>query len=301
MVGLFLFFQERRLKSIDGGGPRRRPDYNQRMPERRRLGCASLRPLLSGGSAAIGIFCELASAEAIEIAGLAGWDFVVIDCEHAPITAQQLPALVRAANAAGIPAVVRVPSNDAAAIQHALDCGSSGVQVPQISTFEAARQALASSRFHPEGLRGFNPFVRAAEFSATPVADFIQHANQETTVVLQVESVEGVECASRILELSGLDVLFIGPYDLSQASGVPGQTLHPKVLAAGRRIIEAARDRNVAVGCFAGTEEEARHWVAAGIRYLCYSVDSVVLLQGMRSGAAAIRDISQTRVPDLTG
>src|SRR5262245_14686095 len=136
------------------------------------LAFCSLIEKLRQGQALTGVFCELPSPEAVEIIGLAGWDFVVIDGEHAPITATQFPAMVRAATAAGLPAIVRVASNDAPAIQHALDSGAAGVQIPQIATVEAAQAAVAASRFHPLGQRGFNPFVRAADFSAKPTPEF---------------------------------------------------------------------------------------------------------------------------------
>ena len=90
-----------------------------------------------------GVFCELPTPASIEIIAAAGWDFVVIDCEHAPITAQMLPDLIRASDAARIPAIVRVPENNASAIQQALDAGASGVQIPQISSVDAARAAVA--------------------------------------------------------------------------------------------------------------------------------------------------------------
>src|SRR5882672_6728107 len=112
----------------------------------------SLRHKLRDSRPLTGVFCELPCPEAVEIIGLAGWDFVVIDCEHAPITAALLPGMVRAATAAGIAA------NEPSAIQHALDSGASGVQIPQISSLEAAKAAVSASRFHPLGSRGFNPF-----------------------------------------------------------------------------------------------------------------------------------------------
>lgn len=107
-----------------------------------------LRQKLHKESIVTGVFCELPCPEAVEIIGLAGWDFVIIDCEHAPITAALLPHMVRAATAAGLPAIVRVASNEAPAIQHALDAGAAGVQIPQIASVEAAKAAVLASRFH---------------------------------------------------------------------------------------------------------------------------------------------------------
>jgi 4-hydroxy-2-oxoheptanedioate aldolase len=230
-----------------------------------------------------GVFCELPCPESVEIIGLAGWDFVVIDCEHAPITAALLPGMVRAATAAGIPAIVRVASSEASAIQHALDAGASGVQIPQIASVEAAKAAVAASRFHPLGARGFNPFVRAADFSASTTTEFFARANSEVSLILQVESAAGIEAADGILELAGIDALFIGPYDLSQSLGIPGQTSHASVFAAAERIVKSAEARDVAVGVFTNSEQEARRWLDIGVRYLCLSVDTVFLLNAMRA------------------
>lgn len=243
----------------------------------------SLRDQLAGGGVLWGVFCELPCPEALEIAGLAGWDFAIPDCEHAPLTAHQLPNLVRAATAARLPAIVRVASNDPASIQHALDCGAAGVQIPQIASVAAARAAVAASRFHPLGQRGFNPFVRAADFSAIPVSAFLDRSNRQGTLVLQIESAAGIAAVEAILDVGGIDVLFIGPYDLSQSLGIPGETSHPLVFKAAEGIVRAAEPKGVAVGVFANTEDEARRWRACGIRYLVHSVDTVILLNAMRS------------------
>src|SRR5262245_8167987 len=235
----------------------------------------SLHQKLRGASSLTGVFCELPCREAIEIIGLAGWDFVVIDCEHAPITAAQIPGMVRAANAAGIPAIVRVASNEPSAIQHALDSGASGVQIPQIASVEAAKAAIEASRFHPFGQRGYNPFVRAADFSLSTTAQFFRRSNEEVSLVLQIESAAGIDAVDGILALSGVDVLFLGPYDLSQSLGIPGETSHPKVFAAAGRIARSAEARGVALGVFTNSEEDARRWLEIGVRYLCLSVDTI--------------------------
>lgn len=237
----------------------------------------------------LGVFCELPTSASIEIIAAAGWDFVVIDCEHAPITAQMLPDLIRASDAARIPAIVRVPENNAAAIQQALDAGASGVQIPQISSVEAARAAVSAARFHPLGQRGFNPFVRAARYSAEPVADFVKRSNSEITVVLQIESAAGVQAVDQILTIPGIDVLFIGPYDLSQSLGIPGHTSDPRVFAAGEEIVTKAARHNVRVGVFTNSDQEAERWKEIGIQYLCYSVDTVLLLHALRNAHQRLR------------
>ena len=258
------------------------------IPAGRSLAFHSLRDILRDRSAA-GVFCELPSPEAVEIAGIAGWDFVVLDCEHAPITPALLPSLVRAGAAAGLPTIVRVPANDPPAIQHALDSGASGVQIPQIASLDAARNAIRAARFHPVGMRGFNPFVRAADFSARPLPEFLARANRDVLLVLQIESAEGVAAIDPIVQLEGLDVLFVGPYDLSQSLGIPGQTSDPRVIEGARTIVQKAGVRGIPVGCFTNSLDDARRWREIGVRYLCYSVDTVLLLNAMRRALADIR------------
>ena len=237
----------------------------------------------------IGVFCELPAPASIEIIGAAGWDFVVIDCEHAPITAQMLPDFIRASETAGIPAIVRIAENNAAAIQHALDSGAAGVQIPQISSVEAARAAVSAARFHPAGQRGLNPFVRAARYSAEPLSEFVKRSNEEITLVLQIESAEGLRAVDAILEVPGIDVLFIGPYDLSQSLGIPGQTSDPRVFEAGEAMVQKASARGVRVGVFTNSEAEALRWKNIGIEYLVYTADTVVLLNGLRTVQAGLR------------
>ncbi len=237
----------------------------------------------------LGVFCELPAPAAVEIIGSAGWDFVILDCEHAPITAQMLPDFIRAGEAARIPVIVRVAENNAAAIQQALDAGAAGVQIPQISSVAAARAAVSAARFHPLGQRGFNPFVRAARYSAEPVVDFVKRSQDEVTVVLQIESAEGVEAVDQILDIPGIDVLFIGPYDLSQSFGIPGQTSDLRVFAAGEAIVAKAGARGVQVGVFTNSDDEAIRWKDIGIRYLCYSVDTVLLLRALRKAHQRLR------------
>ena len=249
----------------------------------------TLRERIRGGERAFGVFLEIPSPEPVEIAALAGWDFAVVDCEHAPLTPAELPAMMRAADARRMAAIVRVPSNDPVAIQHALDAGAAGVQVPQIVAAEQARAAVRASRFHPHGLRGFNPFVRASGYGAEPVAEFVRRSGEEVLVVLQLENADALPAAEAICAAGGTDVLFIGPYDLSQSLGVPGEVSHPKVREAAAQLIAASSRHGVAVGVFANTEPELAAWAELGVRYLCYSIDTVLLSRAMRDSLASLK------------
>ena len=229
-----------------------------------------------------GVFVELPTPAAVEIAGATGWDFVVIDCEHAPIAAASLPDYIRAAEAVSIPAIIRIPSNTAEWIQAALDAGAAGVQIPQISSFEAASQAVEMARFHPIGKRGFNPFVRAARYSCEEPTRFMERSNQEVALILQLESAAAVNAVNEIVKLPGIDAIFLGPYDLSQSLGEPGDVNHPIVLDAGERVLRAGAESGLAPAVFVNTEEACVAWRQRGARWISYSTDSFLLAASMR-------------------
>ena len=131
--------------------------------------------------------------------------------------------------------------------------------------------------------------MRAANFSQSTTAEFFSRANEEVSLILQIESAAGIEAVEGILALPGVDALFIGPYDLSQSLGIPGETSHPEVFAAAERIAGRAQARGVALGVFTNSEQDARRWLQIGVRYLCLSVDTVFLLNAMRTAVTKFR------------
>ena len=235
-----------------------------------------------------GTFIELPTPASIEIAAYAGWDFVVIDCEHAPISTSMLPDYLRAAQAAGIAAIVRVAMNNAEWLQAALDSGADGIQIPQIASLAQAKAAVEMARFYPLGKRGFNSFVRAARFSAEPLAEYVARSNKDVALILQLESAEAVALASPIAAIPGVDAIFVGPYDLSQSMGLPGAVNSQQVLAAGQAVMAAAREHGLAGAVFVNSVEAARTWVANGARWISFSTDTFLLIEAQRNARTAV-------------
>ena len=248
---------------------------------------------LREGATAYGSFVELPCAEAVEITAIAGWDFCVVDSEHGPISSSSYPAMVRAGQCHGMAVIVRVAENRPGLIQQALDAGADGVLVPQVASYEAAAAAVRAARFHPTGLRGLNGFVRAAQYSAIPGEEYVSNANAATVCALQLESAAACRDAGRIARIPGVDVLFLGPYDLSQSLGVSGETSHPLVVAEIENVIEICRKSGVAAGIYTNRPEDARDWVDRGIRFLACQVDTVVLLGGLQQLRASIQGAGQ--------
>jgi 4-hydroxy-2-oxoheptanedioate aldolase len=225
-----------------------------------------------------GSFVEIAAPEIVEILGAAGMDFAVIDCEHAALRGPALANLIRASASTSIAPIVRVRENRPAEILEALDLGAAGLHIPQVATREQAEAAVRAARFPPAGERGFNPFVRAAGYGSVEVDQFRRQSDEETLLVLHIEGGLAVSCAEAIVSVPGVDVAFLGPYDLSMALGIPGQVTDARVLRAARAVRGAAERYGVALGAFANSVEHARVWLNEGVRYLAYGVDSRMFL-----------------------
>lgn len=241
-----------------------------------------------------GPFVETQSPELVEALGIAGFDLAIIDCEHAAFSGEQVGHLIRAATVAGIAPMVRVRENDPGRILEALDLGATGLHIPQIATAADAERAVRAVRFGPEGERGFNPFVRAGRYGSLPVAELRREAAEDTLIVLHIEAEGALGEIDSILATEGVDVAFLGPYDMSQTLGVPGEVTHPRVLEALRSIVISAGERGVTVGCFAKSSAEAELWMREGVRYLIYSVDSFLFLEAAKAARAAIEAVRPT-------
>lgn len=244
---------------------------------------------LSRGEYVIGPFLKLSDPSIVEISALAGFDFVIIDLEHGPISFETAQNLIRAAELRGITPVVRIAKNEPELILRALDIGAAGVQVPQISTSKDAEQAVKAGKFHPEGERGVCRFVRAAEYSAMEKNKYFAGANKKTFSVLHIEGIEGIENLPEILEVEGIDIIFLGPYDLSQSCGVPGEIDHPDVTEKMRYAVELAGSCGTVVGTFVENAESALRWHDIGVGYISYSVDVGIYYEACKIAVDGIR------------
>ncbi|MCD6003896.1 hypothetical protein K7H08_03480 [Halomonas sp. IOP_6] len=227
---------------------------------------------------AMGIFSKTIDSAFVEAAGLSGLDFIILDTEHGPVSLDTLHHHVRASRLTSMSALIRVKGVDAHAIGSALDTGAAGVQVPNINTAAQAKAAVDAARFYPLGSRGVCRFVRAAQFGSQDKVDYFSEANR-SIVVLQVEGLEGVNNLDAILDVPGFDVLFVGPYDLSQSVGKPGEVSAPEVVTLMQEIAQKAKAKGVVLGAFCDTPENAKLLQKEGFTYLAYSVDVNIYLE----------------------
>lgn len=243
------------------------------------------------GGISYGPFLKISDPAVVEICGLAGFDHVVIDCEHGPLSIESVQNLIRAAELRNVRPFVRVPRNDASEILRALDVGAAGVHVPHVSTSADAQRAVEACRFHPQGDRGICRFVRAAGYTSIPAHQHFADSNERVVPVLHIEGAEGVANLPDILEVPGVGVIFLGPYDLSQACGVPGEVHHAKVLEMMRGAVEQAGQAGVVVGTFIDNPEEAKRWTDMGLQYICCSVDVGILYSACRGIVGALKRV----------
>lgn len=227
----------------------------------------------------LGSLVEIAAPEMVEILGVAGMDFAVIDCEHGALSPETVAEMIRAACSTEIAPVVRVRENAPGAILEALDLGATGLHIPQIGSRAQAEAAVRATRYAPSGERGFNPFIRAASYGAESIEELRRAGDSDTLIVLHIEADQAVGLAEEILSVPGVDVAFVGPYDLSMTLGIPGQVTHERVRRAMRAVNEAAQRHGVVLGAFAQSIDHARIWLDEGVRYLAYGVDAAIFLR----------------------
>ena len=250
-----------------------------------------IKAALKQGQLLIGSFFRLPSPDLVEIFGEAGFDFIIIDQEHGPVSAETVSNLVRACDLTGMAAVVRIPDNLPWMVQQALDVGALGVQVPQVGTVADAERTVRAAKFAPEGSRGVCRNVRAARYSSRDRYAYLEGANRDTLVVIQIESKAGVENLEGILSVPGIDAVFLGPYDLSQSLGIPGQTDHPLVRSTMDQVVTACRRAGVAAGVYADTPEAIRHWASMGAQYIAVGVDTALIYSLTRKQVAELRAV----------
>lgn len=254
---------------------------------------ADIKSALKNGEIQIGCFFRLPSPDLVEIFGLAGFDFIIIDQEHGPLSPQTTSDLVRACDLVGLAAVVRLPDNLPWIFQHALDVGARGVQVPQVKSALDARRAVESAKFAPEGRRGVCRNVRAARYSALDRFAYLEQSNRDGLLVIQIESMEGVADLDQILQVPGLDVIFLGPYDLSQSLGIIGQVDHPRLRSVMEGVVAACRKAGVAAGVYADTPEAVCHWAGLGVQYIAVGIDTSLIYNLAREKVAGLRQAAR--------
>jgi len=230
----------------------------------------------------IGTFLKTPSYEIVEVLGTTGIDFIVIDAEHAPFDRSDISVCVLAARAAGMPALVRIPTNNAEPILEVLDVGAAGIVAPHAKNAMATREIIAATRYR-DGIRGYSNSPRSGAYGRTSMALHIEQSDRNTIVICQIEDREAVEAIDSIASISEVDCLFLGRADLAVSFGA-SEVTDPKVEQAVRRVCESCQAAKKAVGIFLGDSTQIDHYLELGVTLFVIGSDQSLLY----ANAAAI-------------
>lgn len=247
-----------------------------------------LRRRVLAGEATIGLWLGLGSIVASEIVARAGYDWVVADLEHGMAGETELLAQLVAIQATPTAALVRVVSAERMRVARVLDLGADGVVIPRLETVEQMRETLGWMRFPPAGSRGVAAGTRGPGYGTLPHAR-LRSINERITGVFQVESAVAVEAADALAAIDGVDVLFVGPADLSHDLGIPGEFDSPRFGAALERVAAAAAAHGKAAGILLQDASEVPAYLARGYRFLGIGSDYGQIIRGARSQLAEAR------------
>jgi 4-hydroxy-2-oxoheptanedioate aldolase len=243
----------------------------------------SLSALLARPGEVFGTWSQIASADLIDMLGVSGYAFTIVDCEHAAFGMETAEMLFRACRAAGVVPLIRVPENDRIWIGKSLDAGAAGVLVPGLETAEEAMRAVAATRFAPQGSRGACPCVRAGGHFIRDWPAYVSTQHTETGIIALVETQTGLDNIEAICAVDGIRALLIGPFDLSVSMGLAGDYLHPQVQAGVARMLAAARATSLPVimPVFSpeldAAQAQVNRWRAEGIRHFVVGTDKILV------------------------
>jgi 4-hydroxy-2-oxoheptanedioate aldolase len=230
---------------------------------------------------ALGQLCHPKLVELLGVHG--GWDAVWLDQEHAGLTQGQLEDGLRAARAAGLETFVRLAPTDYATVMRALEAGAGGVMAAQVRSVQQAEEVVQWAKFAPRGVRGFNSSGHDGGYGTLPFQEYMRRANADTFVAIQVEHRDAAAEADQIAALADVDLLFIGPADLSQSLGVPGEWEHPRVWEAIERVAAACRSHSKQWGILPPNPPYARRCVDLGCRVLSLGLDVWTVHMGLQA------------------
>lgn len=251
----------------------------------------------SGAHPPVGTWISSASPIVAEAIGHAGFDWGVVDMEHAPLDIMGVVHMLQALSGTKMLTVVRVPWNDTVTVKRVLDAGATTVMFPMVQTADEASRAVASTRYPPHGVRGMAGMSRATRFGTTH--HYFRSANQHLGVIVQIETPQAVEQIDAIAAVEGVDALFIGPSDLSAALGHIGQLTHPAVMDLMSRAVQRCKAAGRPVGTLGSSPEMVAQYRAIGFDYVAVSSDIGFMMRAAQAAIAALRTSDTEHVHTL--
>ena len=256
-----------------------------------------MKKLLREGKVVIGtMVTEVRSPSIAQMLSTAGFDCMFVDSEHSSFSIETVADLILAAKAADIVSVVRVPSRkEHHLMSRPLDAGAQGLLIPRVETKEEVREIIRATKYYPLGERGMSLRRAPHDFAKGDAPQLMKSANEETLIVIQIESKLAVESIDQLISIEGVDVTLIGPNDLSQSLGIPGQMEKPEFIESIRRVIKACEKRGIISGIHVGSTEGARKWIEEGMKLILVSTDVGMIVDGGTRLVQEMRDFVRTR------
>jgi len=231
----------------------------------------------------------LRSPEVARVYAAGGFDFAFIDMEHSAFGLETVAEAIRISRQSGIVPIVRVPQAEYVWVARVLDSGAQGIIVPRVNTPHEVENVVSWMRYPPVGIRGFACTFAQTEGTAVTPEEFMAAAHAETLVVIQIERREAVENLEAMLSIPGVDVACLGYMDLSVDLGIPGQMNHPRMIEAVTRMVNVAHRNGIAAGIISPELDAIRHWVKAGMRFVSYATDALLLQKAAESAVQQLR------------
>lgn len=233
---------------------------------------------ITGEHAQIGLWLGLANAYTAELLAGAGFDWLLIDAEHSPNDLRTILEQLQALAPYSVSPIVRPPWPDTVRIKQILDLGVQTILAPMVDTVEQAQQVVAATRYPPQGIRGVgSALARASQFNRTK--DYLQTANQQVCVLIQIETVAGISNLDSILKVDGVDGIFIGPADLSASMGLIENPSHPKVQQVVEDSIKRVVNSGKAAGILTADLSMAKYYIDCGAMFVGVGTDTGLLLE----------------------
>ncbi|WP_407363724.1 4-hydroxy-2-oxoheptanedioate aldolase (plasmid) [Pseudomonas luteola] len=237
---------------------------------------------LEGGDPLIGLWIGLANAYSAELAANAGFDWLLLDGEHAPNDVRSLLAQLQAVAPYATHPIIRPPIGDPVLIKQLLDIGAQTLLVPMVESADQARELVKAMRYPPEGIRGVgSALARASRWNTIP--GYLDHADEQMCLLVQIENRTGLDNLDAILEVNGVDGVFIGPADLSAALGHRGNPGHPDVQAVIEEAIVRIAKAGKAAGILSADQTLAQRYIDLGAVFVAVGVDTTVLMKGLQT------------------
>jgi 4-hydroxy-2-oxoheptanedioate aldolase len=253
----------------------------------------SFKQRLKNGEVVVGAFYKTNNQNMVEMMAYADYDFIIVDNEHSNFDHVDIENIVRSADGVKMDTIIRLPSGSEENILHSLDSGASGIQVPSLRNVGDVQKIVPFTKYYPQGHRGMNANQRSAKYGFMNSTEYFKMANENTLIVVHVENLEMAEHVDELCQIPEVDVVFIGPGDLSQAIGKPLQVDAPEVIEVVDGIIKKTKKGGKVSGIWVSNQKDAQTYIDKGVQYLGFTSDTAILVNALKEIGKQVKALKQ--------